>query len=97
MIGLIEATINWTAVGIICSVVIAGIGGLYIAIRNMKSDVRLDLNNAIDIVNNKLDQVGDHLNVQDSKMEDTRTRLARLEGRIRGMLGGNNAPDREGE
>lgn len=78
--------INWDALGVIGGFVTAATAGLYAAIRNNGADTRGTIKDQVENVrgelSSKIDQVGDHLKLQDVKIDDARTRVAHIEGRL---------------
>lgn len=65
------ASVNWDAVGVISSVVLLCTGGIFKVIWRSQ-----------DKLGHKLDQVGEHLDKQDTLVDDTRSRVARIEGHL---------------
>lgn len=78
--------VNWDGVGVISGVVVTSAVGLYTAIRNSRADGRNWVSGLVESVRKelggKLDAVGLHLDKQDVLVDDARTRLARVEGRL---------------
>lgn len=75
-------SINWEAVGVIISFITVSVGGLYVALRNFKGDIKVTITDSVQEVEDKVDLVGDHLKLQDAELADTNTRLAHVEGHL---------------
>lgn len=86
--------VNWDAVGVISAVVSAGTAGLYAAIRNAGHDTRDEIQSQVENVrgelSGKMDAVGETLKTHGAHIDDARTRVARIEGRL--GLDGEGAP-----